>query len=191
VKFFTSFQYPTGSNQFKSMTTKNVMHYTGMQTRDTDETEIDSPSTNIDVYPQPAVPEMPTTIEYRQRLKRNTWLSVIFFFALGATSILVIAPSYNQSKEDSSIKTDAFDRSQLYTSSHSSNSSSSSDGTFCVGCSKYPAILLYRYYSRDVFSTNNMDDIYGHIPHQWINSEASFLLVDQITKGVGMSSIID
>jgi hypothetical protein len=170
------------------MTTKNVMHYTGMQTQDTDETEIDSSSTNIDVYPQPAVPEMSPTIEHSQRLKRKTW--VIIIFALGATLILVIAliPSYNEGKVDSSIKSNSFDRSQLYTVSRSS---SSRDKTFCVGCSRYPAILLYRYYSKDIFSSNNVDDIYGHIPHQWVNSESSFLLVDQITKGVGMSSVID
>ena len=42
---------------------------------------------------------------------------------------------------------------------------------------QYPAILLYK------FETS--DDLYGHIPKEWVDSGEPLLLVDQITKGVG------
>jgi hypothetical protein len=161
------------------MTTKNAMHYRAVEPI-TDDTEIDSSSTNIDVNPQPEVPEISTSVGYSKFVSPRLFLSIFAVgFLLVLLSTLLMSPN-NQIKEDSSIKTESFDRSQLYTLSRGRSE------TYCVGCSKNPAILLYKYYSKDIFSSSNVDDIYGHIPHQWINCEASFLLVDQITKGVGM-----
>jgi hypothetical protein len=50
-----------------------------------------------------------------------------------------------------------------------------------LGCSAYPAILLYSY--------TDSEDIYGHIPHEWVDFDEPLLLVDQITKGVGVREL--
>lgn len=149
------------------MTTKNAMHYTGMVTQDNDDT--DTISTNIEV-PQP------TAGTFFMRNKRCMSIWALAIFALAIVLILILTDR----KKHSPSQTKGFDASQLYTLSRSGLEIQ------CVGCSKYPAILLYKRYSMDIFSSSNVDDIYGHIPHEWINCEASFLLVDQITKGVGM-----
>ena len=45
----------------------------------------------------------------------------------------------------------------------------------CRGCCGYPAILLYTY--------RGSEDIFAHVHHTFIDSNAAFLLVDQVTKG--------
>ena len=46
-----------------------------------------------------------------------------------------------------------------------------------IGHSAFLAILLYKH--------EKSDAMFGHIPHVWVGSEEPFLLVDQITRGVG------
>ena len=46
-----------------------------------------------------------------------------------------------------------------------------------IGHSAFLAILLYKH--------EQSDAMFGHIPHVWVGSEEPFLLVDQITRGVG------
>jgi hypothetical protein len=50
-------------------------------------------------------------------------------------------------------------------------------GQGTTGYSTFLAILLYKH--------KKSDAIFGHIPHMWVSNEEPFLLVDQITKGVG------
>ena len=45
----------------------------------------------------------------------------------------------------------------------------------CRGCCGYPAILLYTY--------QGSEDIFAHVHHTFIDSNAAFLLVDQVTQG--------
>ena len=49
----------------------------------------------------------------------------------------------------------------------------------CRGCCGYPAILLYTY--------RGSEDIFAHVHHTFIDTDAAFLLVDQVTKGSSRS----
>lgn len=69
--------------------------------------------------------------------------------------------------------TASFDRTFLSPVSVDSAISTSNN----IGSSSYPAILLYKY--------ENSDDLYGHIPKDWVDTEEPLLLVDQVTKGLG------
>lgn len=65
-----------------------------------------------------------------------------------------------------------FDRKQL-----SPVSSTGSFGSHVLGGVSSSAILLYKY--------DKSDEIYGHIPYYVVDSGQPYLMVDQITKGVG------
>ena len=86
----------------------------------------------------------------------------LFFFWLGFSTV-------KSSKETNDLIAtgDAFQKDVYYPLT----------GKGTIGYTTFLAILLYK--------RENSDAMFGHIPHVWVGSKEPFLLVDQITKGVG------
>lgn len=154
------------------MTTKNSMHYSGV----TPEDDVNSELSNA--------PEIGPTITRSLRSQsatnpefKNVTVCMGILFIVFITFLFVVGFSYRATKSNDSIATrnDGFDKTNLF--SFLANDADSESAV--VGSSSYPAILLYKY--------GKSDQIFGHIPHGWVDTEEPFLMVDQITMGVGES----
>lgn len=98
-------------------------------------------------------------------------------------SLSAINNSINSNFKEYNKNNDVLDISKIYPMKGNKNY----NHPCVVGCS----ILLYKYDDSNNNKGNNNNNngfeghIYAHIPHIWLDNEVSFLLVEQITKGVG------
>jgi hypothetical protein len=150
--------------------TKNSMHYSGI-----------TPEDDINGEP-PNVTEIGPTISSRSPATRfltsPPYKVISVCVALFITiSIFVFAAvsssSASKSNRSAIIRNDGFDEKRLLPFLANNSDAEST----VISSSSYPAILLYRY--------DKSDQIFGHIPHGWVDTDEPFLMVDQITMGVG------
>ena len=161
--------------------TKNSIHYSGI----TPEDDINGESSTVIEMGQPTChrilePDQSVTSPQSYKL---SWTRLLLFFWVCIGSIVIIWTIFARVLGDGnsmpyrSVVTlnDGFDmrglKPLLINDSDNENA--------VLGSSSYPAILLYRY--------DKSGEIFGHIPHEWVNNEEPFLMVDQITMGVGES----
>jgi hypothetical protein len=115
--------------------------------------------------------------------ERCTASTVSLFVLLGIPIYVLLGRSFSKSSSygvetnlvtltASTSANSIFDRKQL-----SALSSTGPLNSHTIGGVSSSAILLYKY--------DKSDEIYGHIPYSVVDSEEPFLMVDQITKGVG------
>jgi hypothetical protein len=96
------------------------------------------------------------------RTKKLT-LAIVLVAAISLIWLIITIVYYAQSRSSSNV----YQKGDYYPLT----------GQGTTGYSTFLAILLYKH--------KKSDAIFGHIPHIWVSNEEPFLLVDQITKGVG------
>jgi hypothetical protein len=57
--------------------------------------------------------------------------------------------------------------------------------TYRTGGDAFQLAMLLLYEGSD----GDSDEVFGHVPHEWIDGDAELLLVDQITKGLGVKDV--
>lgn len=152
------------------MTTKNSMHYSGI-TPDDDVNSESSTAAEIG----PTVTRSPRSQSATNPEFKIVSVCMGILFIVFTIFLFAVGYSYRATKSNDSIATrnDGFDKTNLFPFIANDADSDSA----VVGSSSYPAILLYKY--------GKSDQIFGHIPHGWVDTEEPFLMVDQITMGVG------
>jgi hypothetical protein len=155
--------------------TKNSMHYSGITPED--DTNGESPNvTEIGPATCSSSPasRFPTTPPHKGIFTVAYLITIFFFFFfLILVFIAVASSSASKSNRSSVTRNDGFDTKKLFLFLVNDPDNERA----VIGSSFYPAILLYRY--------DKSDQIFGHIPHGWVNTDEPFLMVDQITMGVG------
>lgn len=104
--------------------------------------------------------------------------SISFVFLTAVILLYQCSSSKQETYRDSTLKSPSFERDHL---SPLAGSYGDKNAKSLLGVSPYPAILLYQ--------LKSSDDLYGHIPKEWVDSGEPILLVDQITKGVGEQTL--
>ena len=157
------------------MTSKIANQYSGI-VPDDDTTESSSPVLQIgEVGDRNNVVSGPATcfsdVHSRSKKRVNAIIAllvivVVFFLLIFLLRLIIKSTVYSTSTGDV-YKKDVYQKDVYYPLT----------GKGDIGHSAFLAILLYKH--------EQSDAMFGHIPHVWVGSEEPFLLVDQITRGVG------
>lgn len=143
------------------MTSKIANQYSGI-VPDDDATESSSSVLEIDQTSRHDITgsgDLATSFSRRKKLT----LVIIPVVVIGLISLLITFAYHTDSISTSSV----YQKDAYYPLT----------GQGTTGYSTFLAILLYKH--------KKSDAIFGHIPYIWVSNEEPFLLVDQITKGVG------
>jgi hypothetical protein len=153
--------------------TKNSMHYSGITPEDDINGEL---STVTEIGPTLSSSSPQAGFHALERYKKvSACMAFSIIAAVFIFVFIVIGTSSKASISNRGIiaRSDGFDEKSLLPFRVNGPEYESA----VIGSSSYPAVLLYRY--------DKSDKIFGHIPHGLVDTEEPFLMVDQITTGVG------